>query len=437
MVAVPTLLLRRLLPLAGCVACASGFTVGRIPLGGIRHGGTSMSTVPEDRVYSLADQVARFQRAKDENNGRYLDIDTVYDGSYLKGKRVLITGGNQGLGLAITTELVAQGADAIVVGRRSSPELDALNCQVITGVDVTDAEAVNGKMLDEINEPIDYVINNAGYFPDITDSIADGMVYEEQLKQINICALGPLRVSEALIKASKIKGSIIIISSQAGSAEWRTTQNANEGGDYGHHMCRAACNIGGVLLAEELKKMGIAVLMLHPGFNRTGMTSKYSHIWDIEGAVESSVGAKRVLHEIKGATLERTGLFIVRARNRLSAPACSRLLRLLCLQHCSRGYRRGSCSPARTCTPSRSRVPVRHLADLVSCAMCSCFTVCVGRTARMASRSRGRRSRVRGSCTLLLTSSQQNNNNKLVSCYTVLVARCPPEPEDHVMAMLR
>ena len=99
-----------------------------------------------------------------------------------------------------------------------------------------------------------------------------------------------------------------------------------KGGDYGHHMCRAACNIGGVLLSEELKKQGIAVLMLHPGFNRTGMTSKYSAIWDIEGAVEASVGAKRVLHEVKGATMERTGKFIVRETRRCHAPCAISLI---------------------------------------------------------------------------------------------------------------
>ena len=44
--------------------------------------------------------------------------------------------------------------------------------------------------------------------------------------------------------------------------------------DYGHHMSRAACNIGAVLLAQELKKHGVPVLMLHPGFNKTGMTAK-------------------------------------------------------------------------------------------------------------------------------------------------------------------
>ena len=292
-------------------ACASAFVL---------HGGgaaqahnlaaRAKSTMSEDRVYSLADQTARFERAKAEGNARYLDINTVYDGSYLKGKRVMVTGGNQGLGLAIVKELVAQGAETVVVGRRSSPELDALGCQVITGVDVTDTASVMGKMVNEVTAPLDYVINNAGYFPDITDSVADGMNYEEQLKQINVCALGPLRVSEALQKAGKIRGSVVIISSQAGSAEWRFTQNANEGGDYGHHMSRAACNIGGVLLSEELKKLGIPVLMLHPGFNKTGMTSKYAHIWEVEGAVDAEVGAKRVLHEVQGATMERTGKFM-------------------------------------------------------------------------------------------------------------------------------
>ena len=75
-------------------------------------------------------------------------------------------------------------------------------------------------------------------------------------------------------------------------------------------MSRAACNIGGVLLAEELKKRGVPVLLLHPGFTKTGMTSKYSHIWEVEGAVDAAVGAKRVLHEVRGATMERTGQFI-------------------------------------------------------------------------------------------------------------------------------
>ena len=138
------------------------------------------------------------------------------------------------------------------------------------------------------------------------------MNFDEQLKQIDVCAVGPLRVSSALYNAGKVSkdgGKIIIVTSQAGSVDWRFTQ-CPEGGNYGHHMSRAACNIGGVLLALELKKAGVPVVLLHPGFNRTEMTAKYSHIWDIEGAVESSVGAKRVLYESLRATMEQTAKFI-------------------------------------------------------------------------------------------------------------------------------
>lgn len=56
------------------------------------------------------------------------------------------------------------------------------------------------------------------------------MNFEEQLKQIDICAVGPLRVSQTLFKAGLIKGSVVIITSQAGSAEWRFTQNPEGGG---------------------------------------------------------------------------------------------------------------------------------------------------------------------------------------------------------------
>lgn len=68
--------------------------------------------------------------------------------------------------------------------------------------------------------------------------------------------------SSALYKAGLVlpqTGKIVIISSQAGSAAWRLTQNKDEGGNYGHHMSRAACNIMGVLLSEELKKEGIPI----------------------------------------------------------------------------------------------------------------------------------------------------------------------------------
>ena len=57
---------------------------------------------------------------------------------------------------------------------------------------------------------------------------------------IDVCALGPLRVSSAAYNQGKIAegGRVIVITSQAGSVEWRATQNKGKGGDYGHHMSR-------------------------------------------------------------------------------------------------------------------------------------------------------------------------------------------------------
>jgi len=65
-----------------------------------------------------------------------------------------------------------------------------------------------------------------------------------------------------------------------------------------------------VLLAQELRSKGIAVLILHPGFNKTDMTKKYEHIWEIEGAVDSEIGAKRVLHEIGTLSMADSGSFV-------------------------------------------------------------------------------------------------------------------------------
>ena len=211
-------------------------------------------------------------------------------------------------------QAVADGAHVVVVGRKSSDELDALGSSVtvITGVDMCDDAAVKA-LPDRVGAPVDYVINNAGYFPGTAEGeTLASMDFPEQLKQIDVCAVGPLRISSALYNAGKVSkdgGKIIIVTSQAGSVDWRFTQ-CPEGGNYGHHMSRAACNIGGVLLALELKKAGVPVVLLHPGFNRTEMTAKYSHIWDIEGAVESSVGAKRVLYESLRASMEQTAKFI-------------------------------------------------------------------------------------------------------------------------------
>eukprot|EP00038_Savillea_parva_P031052 m.82522 g.82522 ORF g.82522 m.82522 type:complete len:302 (-) comp9474_c0_seq1:34-939(-) len=270
-------------------------------------------------MYSEPNQELRHSLAVQEKNTRMLDIRSVADLSRLKGKRVVVTGGNRGLGLALVKELLGVSAHVSVLSRGSSSELDSLakdkNVEVVTGVDVAVDDSVKDGVAKLAPEPpVDIVINNAGYFySGPSESVKAGtMNFSEQLKQMNICASGPLRVTASLHARKLLQhgSKVVIITSQAGSVEWRFTQNANEGGDYGHHMSRAACNIAGVLLSEELKDEGIAVGLLHPGFNRTSMTKRYEDIWDKEGAVEVDIGACRVLHEAANLSMDTTGQFI-------------------------------------------------------------------------------------------------------------------------------
>lgn len=272
---------------------------------------SGVSSSQDNDRFTIPDQPARFARAKAQGNDRYLDIDTVYDPAYIKGKRVAITGANRGIGLAVAKELKAQGAKLIGICRSSSIELEELEPdEIISGIDQSIEESCE-KLPGMIKGgPIDILINNAGYFYEPVEKI-DSLNFAEELKMIDICALGPLRISSAMFNQGLLKeGSIIVmITSQGGSVSWRTTQNP-DGGDYGHHMSKSAANMMSVLLSQEMKKNGIAVGILHPGFNKTGMTAKYKEIWEIEGAVDASVGAKRIIHEVGNINMDTTGKFV-------------------------------------------------------------------------------------------------------------------------------
>jgi len=52
---------------------------------------------------SIPDQIKRFNKAKNDNNQRYLNIESVYEYGYVRGKSVLITGGNRGIGLELVS----------------------------------------------------------------------------------------------------------------------------------------------------------------------------------------------------------------------------------------------------------------------------------------------------------------------------------------------
>jgi NAD(P)-dependent dehydrogenase (short-subunit alcohol dehydrogenase family) len=178
--------------------------------------------------------------------------------------RILITGANRGIGLELCRQLVARGEEVIAVCRTPSSQLSSMKLRVIAGIDVSTAES----MLDLQDQAgpggLDWVINNAGI---LSVENLDSLDFEAMEKQFRVNALGPLRVTSALLPKLGAGSKIGIITSRMGSIEDNTS-----GGYYGYRMSKAAVNMASMSLARDLQGRGIAVALLHPGMVATDMT---------------------------------------------------------------------------------------------------------------------------------------------------------------------
>lgn len=179
-------------------------------------------------------------------------------------KKILITGANRGIGLELCRQLADRGDDVIAVCREASKQLSALNLRVIEGVDVSAAESVRGLQHQQGLEGLDWLVNNAGV---LTVESLESLDFEAMERQFTVNALGPLRVTAALLPKLGPGSKVGIITSRMGSIEDNTS-----GGYYGYRMSKAAVNMAGMSLARDLEERRIAVAILHPGMVATDMT---------------------------------------------------------------------------------------------------------------------------------------------------------------------
>jgi NAD(P)-dependent dehydrogenase (short-subunit alcohol dehydrogenase family) len=207
----------------------------------------------------------------------------------------LVTGANRGIGLALVQECVRRGLEVIAACRASSPELDGLGVEVVTGVEVARDDGVKALSSALGDRPVDILINNAGVHR--SDSL--GHIDFDRIRlQIETNALGPVRVTQALLPNLKPGAKVAIITSRSGSIG-----DNGSSGNYGYRMSKAAVNMAGVNLALDLKPRGVAVAILHPGMVKTGMGSSPQ-------AVDAADAARRLMTRIDELTLDRTGKFL-------------------------------------------------------------------------------------------------------------------------------
>ena len=198
--------------------------------------------------------------------------------------------------------------------RVSSAALEALpNTTVIVNIDATDDELAN--KLTGVPALDCLVLNAGGYgtveptttVPEMFASQSLGKVSMATMRNaFEVNTLGPLKLVLALKDRLKEGTKVAIISSMMGSM----TDNTS-GGSYAYRTAKAAVNMIGKSLAEDLKKDGISVCLIHPGM----VASDF-----VDPAIVSEQMAKNmkpvtpsvqgIVMAIDAMTLENTGAFV-------------------------------------------------------------------------------------------------------------------------------
>jgi len=204
------------------------------------------------------------------------------------GNKILITGANRGLGLALTEQLLAAGHTLHTLNRHESPALLKLKekyPQRLHSVfcELTDEGCIRAAMAEvcRFTDALDMVLNNAAVHLDQARLPLEQVDFSAYLPAFQANSVGPLMlVKYALPLLRKGNKKLIVnFSSEAGSIGmcWRKSE-------YSYCMTKAALNMGSRILQNYLKDEGIKVLALHPGWFTSDMGGAEAPISPAEAA---------------------------------------------------------------------------------------------------------------------------------------------------------
>lgn len=214
-----------------------------------------------------------------------------------KPRTIVITGASSGLGAELARQYAEKGVTLALTGRDTS-RLDAVARQChaqgahvrSAALDVRDAAAMR-QWLAQVNEgsPVELVIANAGISAGTGD--LKQMESAEQVRDIFAVNLdGVLNTILPLIPAmqARRKGQIAIVSSLAGIVGLP--------GSPAYSASKAAVRVYGDALRGLLKKDGIQVCVVNPGFVKTPMTQVNQYPMPMILPVEKA--AAKIIHKL-------------------------------------------------------------------------------------------------------------------------------------------
>ena len=180
--------------------------------------------------------------------------------------RIVITGANRGIGLALARLFAERGDEVHGTARapQQAQELRSTAGVVVHALDVRSDASVASFAAGLGDGPVDVLVNNAGLghwegLAEFDPKVA--------LDLFDTNAVGPLRVTRALLPMlKKAKGKVFHISSGMGSIG-----DNHMGGAYAYRMSKAALNMAGRTLAIELARDQVASIVLEPGWVKTDM----------------------------------------------------------------------------------------------------------------------------------------------------------------------
>jgi len=182
----------------------------------------------------------------------------------------LVTGASSGIGRAIAVRLAADGSDLIVVARRAD-RLEALADELRSAhrvkVDVLVADVTDPDQLAAVEDrlrtgapPVDLLVNNAGAGGQ--GSFADIPVAWQE-SQIRLNVLAPVRLTHAALERMlpRGQGGVLNVSSIAGLQPMPHLATYAATKAYLSSFTHA--------VHEEVRRQGVTVTALLPGFTRT------------------------------------------------------------------------------------------------------------------------------------------------------------------------